>query len=114
MLKFEVGKTYRMLGVKTTGNFRAKCVRRTEKTATFEALDNGAVWYMPSFTLRATRDNGIIYYEDDPIEVFATAKAAHTFHHGVMAYACDEVETMRKRTDELRAKCESAVEQALS
>ena len=92
MLKFEVGKTYRIFASEGRGKFVAKCVKRTAKTATFEAVGKGSDWYMPTFTLRATKHSGITYLDDAPMEVFASNKTAKTCRKGVFAYACDVID----------------------
>jgi len=87
MLKFEVGRTYRIFGNNYSGRFRAKCVSRTAKTATFEANENGAAWYMPTFTLRAGAMSGNLYAGDLPMEVFVSHKPGYSFRDGVYALA---------------------------
>ena len=91
-LKFEVGKTYRIYGNGTSGHFRAKCVSRTAKTATFEANENGAAWYMPTFTLRAGKMNLKLYFDHLPMEAFVSNKPGHSFYGGVQALACDAID----------------------
>lgn len=91
-LRFEVGKTYSILANTTSGRFRAKCVKRTEKTATFEANEKGAAWYMPVFTLRASKMNLIVFFDDLPMEVFSSGKPSSSFRYGVQAFACDAID----------------------
>lgn len=113
-LKFEVGKYYRILIRDRYGHFKAKCVSRTAKTATFMATINGSTWYMEKFTLKAARSDENLQFDGKPMECMSSRKAAKHCPHGVFAYACDEIETVEKREYELRRKCQSAVEQALS
>lgn len=91
-LRFEVGRTYRIFGNGTRGHFRAKCVSRTAKTATFEANENGAAWYMPTFTLYAGRMNLKMYFDDLPMESFVSNRPGHGFYDGVRAFACDAID----------------------
>lgn len=86
-LRFEVGRSYIIFAREGSGHFRAKCVSRTARTATFEANENGATWYMPTFTLRAGGNNLKLYAGDLPIEVFVSNKGAHSFSRGVCALA---------------------------
>lgn len=89
---FEVGKTYRIFATDRDGRFRAKCVSRTAKTATFEAIGNGACWYMPAFTLRAGKQNLKTHDGDIPIELFVSNKPTNMFCYGVWSIACDTID----------------------
>lgn len=91
-IAFEVGRTYRILSSKRLGQFRAKCVSRTAKTATFEASESGARLYMAKFTLRAGRMSLNTYFDDLPMEVFVSNKGTNRFPYGVFAYACDAID----------------------
>ena len=90
MLKFEVGKTYIMYAIGSSIHFRAKCVSRTAKTPTFNASDVGCRCFAPTFTLRASKESGLMMFDDKPMEVMTTKKSGLRVRYGLIAYACDE------------------------
>lgn len=93
MLKFEVGKTYIVYAKANSAHFRAKCVSRTAKTATFVASERGGQFYMPEFTLRRSRKHNFVTPDGEDEEVMVSDKPGRRGVRGVFAYAGTEAAT---------------------
>lgn len=93
MLQFEVGKTYIVYAKNSSAHFRAKCVSRTAKTATFVASERGGWWYMPEFTLRRQQKEHYVTPEGEEEEVMVSNKGGRNGYQGVFAFAGTEATT---------------------
>ena len=93
MLQFEVGKTYIVYAKQNSAHFRAKCVSRTAKTATFEASEQGGWFYMPVFTLRRQQKDHFVTPDGEEEEVMVSNKGGRRGFRGVFAFAGTEATT---------------------
>lgn len=89
MKTFEIGKTYIVYSRGNYAHFRAKCIARTAKRVKFEASEQGARFYLPTFTMSITESEGIFLAADGETEEFAISHTQGRYTRTVVSHASD-------------------------